>query len=149
MALIRGSKIARPPSSPWRVLVLALLAVGLADCATSPVQVAAREDDLASAGFWPRPADTPARQKMLSSLPPHRFIQRTSAGEISYVYADPLVCGCLYIGSQQAYDLYQSSVQAKNQADEQAALARMYANPDWSWRDWGQTGPAYGPALGW
>lgn len=126
-----------------------LLASGLGACAATPFQVAQREDYLAASGFWARPADTPARLRMMNSLPPHQFIERVGADATSYVYADPLVCGCLYVGSQRAYDLYTSNMRAKNKADEHAMLAQMYANPGWNWREWAPTDPAYGPSLGW
>jgi hypothetical protein len=33
---------------------------------------------------------------MLNRLPPHTFAQRVNGDAVHYVYADPLVCGCLY-----------------------------------------------------
>jgi hypothetical protein len=142
----------KPPirSRPERAVICVLFALGLGACATTPAQVAQKEDDLVAAGFWSRPADTAEHQKMIAALPSHQFIKRETAGAVSYVYADTLVCACLYVGSQEAYDLYTSSMRAKNKADEHAMLARMYANPDWRWREWGETAdPAHGPALGW
>jgi hypothetical protein len=75
---------------------------------------------------------------------------------VHYVYADPLVCGCLYVGTQQAYDQYKRDQQQKNLADEQQMTAQTYSDAAWNWNAWGPWGPpvrpygfVYGPAVGW
>ena len=69
---------------------------------------------------------------------------------MSYVYADPLVCRCLYVGSQQAYGQYRQNAQQQKLADEQATTAQMYSDPSWSWGAWGPGfGPGFGPGPGW
>jgi hypothetical protein len=70
----------------------------LAACETQQQVVTQHEDNFAAVGFIVRPANTPERQAVLKRLPPDRFVQRVSgvSGDtIHYVYADPLVCGCL------------------------------------------------------
>jgi hypothetical protein len=131
------------------LVLVAVLGLGLIGCATPQQQVAQKEDYLAAAGFTVRPANTPARQKMLISLPSHRFVQRPHKDSISYIYADPLVCNCLYVGSQMAYDQYKLLMQQQHMADEQAMTAQMYANPNWDWGAWGPYGPDFGAGLGW
>jgi hypothetical protein len=123
----------------------------LAACQTQQQIVSAHEDNLAAAGFIVHPANTPERQAMLSRLPPHRFVQRVHGDTVHYIYADPLVCGCLYVGTQQAYDQYKRDQQQKNLADEQQMTAQSYSDAAWNWGTWGPWGPgfAYGPALGW
>ncbi len=127
----------------------AALALGLTACETTQDQVSRREDHLAAAGFMVRPADTPARQKMLASLPSHQFVMRTHADSVSYVYADPLVCDCLYVGSQVAYDQYKSNMEQQHLANEEAMSAQNFADPEWNWSAWGGGGYGYGPGLGW
>jgi hypothetical protein len=123
-----------------------LLAAGLLSaCQTQQQLVAQREDNLAAAGFIVRPANTPDRQVMLHRLPPHQFVQRVNGDVVHYVYADPLVCGCLYVGTQQAYNQYKANQLQKNLADEQQMTASMYADPAWNWGAWGPWGPGYGP----
>lgn len=56
---------------------------------------------------------------MLNRLPLHRFVQRVRGDSVTYVYADPLVCDCLYVGSQEAYGRYRQHVQQQNLAGEQ------------------------------
>ena len=90
---------------------------------------------------------------MLNQLPPHRFIQRTHGDTVHYVYADPLVCDCLYVGSQQAYSKYRQYLEQKQLADERETTAQLYSNPAWNWAAWGPWGPGYGfmygPGMGW
>jgi hypothetical protein len=131
--------------------VLALLS--LTGCVTEREAVSRKEDHLAAAGFIVRPANTPERQQMLSRLPPHHFVKRVHGDVVHYVYADPLVCDCLYVGSQQAYSKYQQYLLSKSLADEQETTAQMYADPMWNWGPWGPGdmgyGFEYGPGMGW
>src|SRR5277367_4421732 len=133
-----------------------LLSIGpLAACQTQQQIISAHEDNLAAAGFIVRPANTPERQAMLKRLPPHQFVQRVNGDTVHYVYADPLVCGCLYVGTQQAYNQYKRDQQQKNLADEQQMTAQSYSDAAWNWNAWGPWGPAvpygfvYGPGVGW
>ncbi len=134
----------------------ALLAVCLlAACQTTPPDFGAQEDKLAAAGFIMKPANTQERQAMLGRLPAHQFLIRENAGITHYVYADPLVCDCLYVGTQQAYDRYRANQLAQNLADERQLAALTYTDAAWSWAAWGPWQPvgvsfgfAYGP-IGW
>lgn len=139
-----------------RVAVIAafLACVGvLSACQTQQAMVTAREDNLAAAGFLVRPANTPERQAMLARLPPHQFVQRINGDDVHYVYADPLVCGCLYVGSQQAYSNYKQHEQQQHLADENQMSAQAYSDAAWNWGAWGPWGAGYGfgvgPAIGW
>jgi hypothetical protein len=118
--------------------------LSLAACATQQEQVAQKEDSLAAAGFTVRPANTPERQAMLNRLPPHHFVQRVHGDTVTYVYADPLVCDCLYVGTQQAYGQYRQHMQQQKLADEQQLAAQEYSDPAWNWGGWGPWGPGYG-----
>ncbi len=120
-----------------------LLSASLAGCATRQ-DVSQQEDQLSAAGFTIRPANTPERQAMLMRLPADRFVQRTHGDAVTYVYADRLVCDCLYVGDQQAFGRYQQYVQAKRIADEQQLTAQLYNDPSWDWGGWGPWGAEYG-----
>lgn len=134
-----------------------LLGLGaLAACQTQQQIVTQHEDNLSAAGFVVRPANTPERQAMLQRLPAHQFVQRINGNTVHYVYADPLVCGCLYVGTQQAYNQYKLHQQQQHLADEQQMTAQMYSDPAWNWGAWGPWGPGagpygfvYGPVIGW
>ena len=139
-----------------RVALMTLGAWMLVACQSAPPDIGAYEDNLAAAGFLMKPANTPARQTMLGKLPPHRFLIRQSGNATHYVYADPLVCDCLYVGTQQAYDRYRSNQLAEHLASEQQLAALTYENAFWSWNAWGPWGVpganfgfVYGPMVGW
>ena len=131
----------------FRCATTAVFLVGigiLGACQTQQQMVAQHEDNLAAAGFVIRPANTPERKAMLAKLPPNRFVQRVKGDTVHYVYADPLVCGCLYVGSQQAYSQYKQHEQQQHLADEQQMTADSYSDAAWNWGAWGPWGPGYG-----
>jgi hypothetical protein len=109
----------------------------LSACQSTPPDVAAHEDKLAAAGFVMRIADTPERRAMLSRLPIDQFVIRQSGNTIHYVYADPLVCGCLYVGTEQAFAQYQQNQRLANLTNQEQMIAQMYEDPAWSWGAWG------------
>ncbi len=136
------------------VCIAALL--GLSACQTPQQVVSQKEDSLAAAGFIVRPANTPERQAMLNRLPPHHFVQRVRGDDVRYVYADPLVCNCLYVGTQNAYATYRQQQQQKQIADQQEMTASMYNDNAWNWGAWGPYegfdggyGGGFGPGIGW
>jgi hypothetical protein len=134
----------RRAAMTWALIAASVLGA----CATAPPDFGATEDRLAAAGFIMKPANTPARQAMLSRLPPHRFLIRASGNTTNYVYADPLVCDCLYVGTQQAYDTYRANQLAQNLASEQQLIAISFADDAWSWDPWGVPWAAGSPP-GW
>jgi hypothetical protein len=142
-----------PAQQAMRSGVVAIIsAVALTACVTAQQQITHREDDLAAAGFIVKPANTPQRQQMLARLPANKFVQRTHEDEVHYVYADPVVCKCLYVGSQQAYGAFKKHEQDQRLADEQQMNAEIYSDSAWQWDAWGPWGPgyrfSYGP-YGW
>jgi len=132
-----------------RALLAALLGAALLlACQSQQQLVSEKEDRLAAAGFVVKLANTPQRQAMLARLPPHKFVIRQNGDTVHYVYADPLVCACLYVGTQQAYNQYRSNQLAQHMADEQQLNAQMYSDAAWQWEAWGPWGPPVYPGLG-
>jgi len=131
-----------------------LVAGALSACETQRQIVSEHEDRLSAAGFIIKPANTPERQGMLARLPSNKFVMRQNGDSIHYVYADPLVCSCLYVGTQQEYNQYKANELAQHLANEQQLTAQTYSDATWSWGAWGPWGPspgfgfAYG-AWGW
>jgi hypothetical protein len=94
-------------------------------------------------------ADTAERQDMLNRLPANQFVQRVSGNSVHYVYADPVVCGCLYIGTQQDFDQYVRNQQLDLAQQQRITFLEFY-DAAWNWDAWGPQGPLgpiYGP--GW
>ena len=73
---------------------------------------------------------------MLRALPANRVMQRTRGGSVRYVYADPLVCGCLYVGDQAAYGRYRQAVFQRRLANEREMTAQM-DQMNWNDGPWG------------
>lgn len=130
-----------------------IFATGLAatSCTTAS-SIDSKEDSLAAAGFTLRPANTAKRKSMLASLPPNKFFKSVHGDNVTYFYSDPVVCKCLYVGSQQAYGQYQQAAQQQRIASRRMLAAELYSDDDWDWNAWGPWGPGYGgfgPGLGW
>jgi hypothetical protein len=114
--------------------------MGIAGCASPQQQVAQKENLLAAAGFQVKVADTPQRLAAMKSLPPNKFVTRVVNGQPIYQYADPLVCRCVYFGTQQNWGAYRQEVLAKQLADE-AQMTAMMNQSAWDWGPWGRPYP--------
>jgi hypothetical protein len=118
-----------------RLIVLAAV-LAAAGCVSEQAQVGQKDNLLAAAGFQARPADSPHRAAAMKRLPPNRFVTKVVNGNPVYLYADPLVCNCLYIGNQQNWAAYRQMVFAKQIADENQMTAIMNQEA-WDWGPWG------------
>ena len=112
------------------------LSVAIAACQSPQQKIAGKEDILSAAGFKFLPANTPQRVASFKQLPPHQFSRQMRDGRVFYVYPDPTVCVCLYVGNQAAYATYQKYVFEKQLANEQAMTATDMAMT-WDWAPWG------------
>ena len=99
--------VARHQRNALALLVVAAL---IASCA-----MIRREDTLqtertlAAAGFQMKFTDTPAQKAALDRISPERsLVPQQYEGETRFVYADPEYCKCMYVGTQAAYQRYQS-----------------------------------------
>jgi hypothetical protein len=103
------------------LLAIPLLALGLLACAPpTPAGYgpSAKEDRLAAAGFKKRSIKTEAQLTDFSNYPAHMIRPTTYKGKKVYVYADPTICGCLYMGGTTAYNTYIRSATALNMQRE-------------------------------
>jgi hypothetical protein len=110
--------------------------LAITGCASQQQLVGQKEDLLAAAGFQVRIADSPHRLAAMRSLPPNKFVTKVVNGQPAYLYADPLVCRCVYFGNQQNWAAYRQEVLAKQLADEAQMTALMYQSA-WDWGPWG------------
>ena len=117
------------------VLLLPILL--LSGCVSSQQQIADQESLLSASGFQPRPANTPERVAMLNKLPPNRFAMQAHGNSFTYIYPDPLGCGCVYFGDQADYARYRQTVAERRLANEQLLAAQQYQDAAWSWEPWG------------
>jgi hypothetical protein len=141
--------IERPPSPPvsptWSrfcLITCISVCIALSGCQTLAQRVKEKEDLLAAAGFTVQLADTPKRVASLHALPANKFIPKTKGSGLTYIYADPVVCNCLYVGDQTAFNAYKKEVFTRNIVNEQQLTAETYGDQwDWAGWDWGAWGP--------
>ncbi len=112
----------------------ALVALTICTAASACAQVQNKEDMMAAAGFTVVPANTPQREEELAKMPPHKFIQQMHNNAVMFVYADPTLCGCLYVGNQAAYDRYRANAFVQQITNEQEMTAQMNS---FDWGPWG------------
>lgn len=119
---------------------------------------------VAEAGFIAHPADTTARYAMMNTLPPGMLTYRASPSGLIYLYADPIGCGCVYMGSEVAYSYLVNStpvvkgrhtpVSGVPPISEMAAENRR-DRAIWDWSAWastadpGATQPRYVSGASW
>jgi hypothetical protein len=86
------------------------------------------EQLLTGAGFEKKIADTPEKLAHLGTLTPARRLvaHRRDGGQLYYVYADPAMCKCLYVGTSAQYQ----SVLEKRLANEQLVAQQELLNED-------------------
>ncbi|HEX9536094.1 MAG TPA: hypothetical protein VF924_11515 [Stellaceae bacterium] len=82
-----------------------------------------------SAGFVSKKIDATAQMANLKSLPPHQFVAKNRNGRTRYLYADPTVCGCIYVGDQNAYDQYRQQMAARRTATDDQIRAILSTAP--------------------
>ena len=126
------------------LIALALTGLIAAGCAQS---VANTENALSQAGFQMQSADTPRRQAALLSLQPHKFSMQIRNAKAIWVYADPTICHCLYLGDQFAYDNYMAAKRLKQEMNYEQMVRMSNANNampyPFQWEDWGPGTPYY------
>jgi hypothetical protein len=95
---------------------------------------------LSSAGFRVQLANDAAGKAAMNALPPHRFVIHRFGNDVRYLYAEPLHCVCIFIGTQANYRDYRDILaQPVDAPDDVApdyktqASALLYGDPyDWN-----------------
>jgi hypothetical protein len=95
---------------------------------------------LSSSGFRVQVANDAAGRQALHALPPHRFVIHRTGNDVRYLYAEPVHCVCIFIGTQAAYQNYRDILaRPVDQPDNVAAdyktqaSALLYGDPyDWN-----------------
>jgi hypothetical protein len=122
--------------------VVLVTAIALGGCAAMR-RAEARDTGglLVSAGFTPKPADTPARAQQLGSMAPLKLVSQAKEGKLVYRYADPYSCHCLYVGDEQAYAAYKRLTVEKEIADERREAEAAAEGDAVEWDLWGPLWP--------
>ena len=90
------------------IVLAASLTVCVAIADPAAAQEPATNNLFTAAGFTVQYADTPEKHAILRRLPPDKLVIRRRSGKTYYVYADPNICRCAYVGTPAAYRAYQS-----------------------------------------
>ena len=85
---------------------------------------------LSQAGFTVVQADTPARIEKLNNIAPAKLSYFPVKGKSVYWFADPYVCKCVFRGTEQNYQMYQSLTTEQERADalDDYATQQAYTN---------------------
>jgi hypothetical protein len=100
-----------------RIVVVAGLCIAATACASN---AKLKEDMLSASGFKATPPKTQAQIASFNSLRPHKLTKVTHKGNTVWIYSDPPVCGCLYIGDQKAHDVYVQKLAQQTTSDMNA-----------------------------
>ena len=101
------------PSPIMGLACTAMLTLALTGCTRPAAPYLEKGELLSHAGFVAHPANTTARYGLMNSLPPGSLTYRmTPDGQRIYLYADPLACGCVYMGDETAYRTLQAHMKA-------------------------------------
>lgn len=103
----------------------------------------ASEEQLRASGFKIMIADNQERQEMLNGLPPETITRIPRPDNTYYIYPDPDVCMCLYVGRETEFQNLQQ-LRASAQQSRQATVAhevdenqRAGWSPAGPWGNWG------------
>lgn len=85
---------------------IAGVALAAAGCQARVNKLMGQKEMLEAAGFRTIAADTPERVDALHRLAPGRVTPVLRGERTFYVYPDPKLCGCLYVGTGDEWDSY-------------------------------------------
>jgi hypothetical protein len=121
-------------------LVASLLLTGCAGVKHEIAESSARnmEFQLHEAGFKILLADTQERQNLLTRLPSGKISRLPMGGTVYYMYPDPVVCSCLYVGRDQEMMKLQK-LAVDMQRSNQALLIHEIGENEQA--QWGPSGP--------
>ncbi|AHJ62902.1 hypothetical protein [Granulibacter bethesdensis] len=138
------------------LLLPCALGILLAGCATQEEIISNQETLLSAAGFVIKPVNTPERQTSLTTLPPNRIVMQPSGDKMTFLYADPVVCKCLFVGDQPSFSRYQQMTFQQRLANQAQSTALAYQSASFGWGPWGGGpwgwgwgGGMWGPGWGW
>jgi hypothetical protein len=95
-------------SQPFSIVLAGSLTVCVAGVAPAVAQEPVTNNLFTAAGFTVQYANTPEKHAILRRLPPDKLVIRRRGDKTYYIYADPSICRCAYVGTPAAYRAYQS-----------------------------------------
>ncbi len=107
----------------------------IAGCAAIQKQEAkSTEDLLIAAGFTQKVPHSPEDVAKLKAMKPYQLVRRMKDGEVIYIYPDPNVCQCAYVGTEKEYSEYKRlAVQQRIAQENLEAADEMRMAPAFWW----------------
>jgi hypothetical protein len=113
---------------------IALLLLG--GCATMTPVISGREQKLATAGFKTERVSTPEQEAMVKNLTAFVVTAVPAGAEQKYVYWDPKICKCLYVGDKIAWGHYQNDTTEFSFTNREIKATPYLDKSPWSWGPW-------------
>jgi hypothetical protein len=104
--------------NPGRIAMIMAILSGGGFAETAAAQQPVPNNLFTASGFKVKFADTPEKVALLNKLPANKLVTRTKDGKTYYVYADPAMCRCAYVGTAAAYQTYQNGGLASGSGGE-------------------------------
>ena len=102
------------------------------------------ERTLSAAGFNMKLANSPEKIAHLKTLTQRKLVPHQKGDDLYYIYADAEYCHCIYVGTEQNYQQYQSIAIQQRLSRENMMAAQMNQNASMNWGMWGPWGgPGY------
>lgn len=121
--------------------------VGLASILAMPAcswfhgRVVLGEELLGASGFRPYYPLDGTEQANLKRMPQRQLLIDRQAAKPTYLYADDLLCDCLFMGDQAAYDKLRQLGRTQENADEAFRAAELWEAQSLRYDgDWGGRG---------
>jgi hypothetical protein len=112
-----------------RFVMFVAIALGmtlLAGCQTiQNNNTMSKEQMLETAGFQRKTAQTPEQLANVQSMLQRQVFSRMKDGQKMYVYADGVVCQCVYVGTEDNFQQYMQISAQQQQAENQETTAEV------------------------
>lgn len=105
------------------------------------------ETQLRFAGFHLIPSDSPQRIESMRSMPPLAFSRVLRDGQPYFVYADPVSCMCLWVGTKDNYDRFLQLSAAAQMNTQQAIAQDLDMQADLWDPEWGSIDDPMDPVM--
>src|SRR6476646_8198852 len=91
-----------------KIFAVTMIAAATHARSVSAQQGAAANNLFTASGFVVQYANTDEKLAHLKRLPPDKLVARSRGGKKYYIYADPNICQCAYVGTPEAYRVFQT-----------------------------------------
>ncbi len=119
------------------LLAAGLMTAGLGLSACQTLSVEDKESLLIEAGFTQKSADTPEKIAKMRTLAPNKFTRLVQNGRLVYVYADPNICNCIFLGYEDRFERYRQLLSVRVDGNEAKATEIVEQDAAFNFPMWG------------